>query len=129
MTAISEIQSYLTSSYSSLYDWEYALVAKANEAYHEQDITLEEKRQYQFELDTLNHAYALCDRITAEHSQSFYLASRLLPKQTRRSIRALYAFCRISDDIVDMIPATEIQPKKFAKFRPEKFRTATSIRS
>jgi len=46
-------------------------------------------------------AYAYCERLTAEHSRSFHLASCLLPPAKRRAIRALYAFCRISDDIVD----------------------------
>lgn len=49
----------------------------------------------------LAEAYQLCDRITAEHSQSFHFASRFLPPDKRRAIRALYAFCRISDDLVD----------------------------
>ena len=50
----------------------------------------------------LKLAYALCDAITAEHSRTFYMASSLLPKRQRRSIRALYAFCRLSDDLVDV---------------------------
>lgn len=34
-------------------------------------------------------------------SKSFHAASMLLPRQTRRSALALYAFCRVSDDLVD----------------------------
>lgn len=49
----------------------------------------------------LKQAYTLCDTITAEHSRTFYLASSLLPSSQKRSIRALYAFCRRSDDLVD----------------------------
>ncbi len=49
----------------------------------------------------LSQAYAYCDAITAEHSKSFYFASQLLPSEKRRAIRALYAFCRVSDDTVD----------------------------
>jgi phytoene synthase len=37
------------------------------------------------------------------HSRTFYLASTLLPAQKRRAMRALYAFCRVSDDLVDAI--------------------------
>jgi phytoene synthase len=51
--------------------------------------------------DLLDRAYAYCDALTAEYSRSFYLASRLLPADKRRAVRALYAFCRVSDDIVD----------------------------
>lgn len=49
----------------------------------------------------LPRAYARCTAITREHSKTFYLASALLPAAKRRAMRALYAFCRITDDIVD----------------------------
>jgi 15-cis-phytoene synthase len=49
----------------------------------------------------LENAYAYCESITAVHSRSFHLASGLLPAEKRRAARALYAFCRVSDDIVD----------------------------
>ncbi len=49
----------------------------------------------------LRNAYRYCDQITAEHSKSFYLASSLLPIGKRLPVRALYAFCRTVDDIVD----------------------------
>jgi len=51
--------------------------------------------------EILEQAYAACDAITQEHSRTFYLASGLLPRAKRRAARALYAFCRISDDLVD----------------------------
>ncbi len=60
----------------------------------------------------LNLAYALCEAITAEHSRTFYLASSLLPKRQKRAIRALYAFCRLSDDAVDVA-----EGDRQAKFR------------
>ena len=49
----------------------------------------------------LDRAYAYCDTITSTHSRTFYLATGLLPPRKRRAMRALYAFCRLSDDIVD----------------------------
>ncbi len=49
----------------------------------------------------LRLAYDHCEALTAEHSRSFYTASRLLPKDKRQFVRALYAFCRATDDIVD----------------------------
>ena len=49
----------------------------------------------------LDRAYAHCDSVTAAHSHSFALATRLLPPDKRRSVRALYAFCRVTDDLVD----------------------------
>ncbi len=49
----------------------------------------------------LHSAYRQAEIITAEHSKSFYLASGLLPQGKRAAVRALYAFCRTVDDIVD----------------------------
>lgn len=46
-------------------------------------------------------AYAHCNKITKEHSRTFYMASGLLPLPKRRAARALYAFCRVSDNLVD----------------------------
>lgn len=49
----------------------------------------------------LQRAYQYCEQLTRQHSRTFYLASGLLPPEKRLAIRALYAFCRISDDLVD----------------------------
>jgi phytoene synthase len=49
----------------------------------------------------LEEAYALTARLTRQHSRTFYLTSGLLPPAQRRAARALYAFCRVSDDLVD----------------------------
>jgi len=49
----------------------------------------------------MKRAYAECQRITAENSRTFYLASGLLGNEKRDAVRALYAFCRVSDDLVD----------------------------
>jgi phytoene synthase len=50
---------------------------------------------------SLRAAYKQAERITAQHSKSFYFASALLPEEKRSAVRALYAFCRTVDDIVD----------------------------
>ena len=57
--------------------------------------------------DILQQAYEHCDSLTADHSRSFYLASSLLPSEKQKAIRALYAFCRITDDIVDNNPGED----------------------
>jgi len=46
-----------------------------------------------------------CRRILAESSQSFDWASRLLSREQRDEIAALYAFCRRCDDAIDLAPA------------------------
>ena len=50
---------------------------------------------------TLQKAYKHAEVVTAEHSKSFHFASGLLPEEKRSAVRALYAFCRTVDDIVD----------------------------
>jgi phytoene synthase len=49
----------------------------------------------------LEEAYRHSEALTAQHSRSFYMASALLARPARRAVRALYAFCRTADDIVD----------------------------
>jgi phytoene synthase len=51
---------------------------------------------------SLREAYAHCVAVTRVSSASFYFSTQLLPPEKRLAIRALYAFCRTSDDIVDM---------------------------
>ncbi len=46
-------------------------------------------------------AYRYCAGITRQFSKSFYFSTAFLPPQTRRAIRAFYAFCRLTDDLVD----------------------------
>ncbi|MHA2328759.1 MAG: phytoene/squalene synthase family protein, partial [Candidatus Hodarchaeales archaeon] len=53
---------------------------------------------------TLKESYTFCLDWMAEHSKSFYFASRFLPEDQRKSVAALYAICRLSDDIVDEAP-------------------------
>lgn len=51
--------------------------------------------------EALKTAYRYCNELTAIHSKSFFMASGLLNGRKRRAIRALYAFCRTTDDIID----------------------------
>ena len=64
----------------------------------------------------LQQAYDHCSAVTAHHSRSFYVASSLLPTDKKRAVRALYAFCRVTDDIVDDHPETAVfELKKWRK--------------
>jgi phytoene synthase len=49
----------------------------------------------------LARAYDYCEALTARHSRTFSLATQFLSRPKRKAIRALYAFCRTSDDLVD----------------------------
>jgi phytoene synthase len=60
--------------------------------------------KYNMVNQTLDKSYQICLDWMAEHSKSFYFASRFLPEDQRRSVAALYAVCRLSDDIVDEAP-------------------------
>jgi phytoene synthase len=44
---------------------------------------------------------SLSARLTRQSGTSFYYAFRVLPRQKRRAIYALYSFCRVVDDCVD----------------------------
>jgi phytoene synthase len=78
--------------------WEPALLSQALEAW--QSITIAAPQSLSDRV-LLDRAYAHCAVVTAHHSRSFYRASGFLPRAKRRAVRALYAFCRVTDDIVD----------------------------
>ena len=50
----------------------------------------------------LEASYAYSRAVTRHHSKTFFLASGLLPQPKRDAVRALYGFCRHSDDLVDV---------------------------
>lgn len=49
-------------------------------------------------------AWGACSAIARAHGRTFYLASRFLPPARQKAIHAIYAFCRIADDIADRSP-------------------------
>ncbi|MDI9548165.1 MAG: squalene/phytoene synthase family protein [Chloroflexota bacterium] len=81
-----------------IHAWEPMLLSMAHEAH-----TFHHDEMARVDVDRrdLDRAYEYCDALTALHSRSFYVASSLLPKEKRSAVRALYAFCRVTDDIVD----------------------------
>lgn len=81
--------------------WENQLLAWAYEALESRFHTVDSLHGSMTDAETLERAYRYCETLTRAHSHTFYLASGLLPTDKRRAIRALYAFCRISDDLVD----------------------------
>lgn len=78
--------------------WENNLLLLAGEAQSHPSADLGTANS---DIALLKFAYAYCRKVTANHSRSFYLASSLLPAAKRQAAQALYAFCRISDDLVD----------------------------
>ncbi len=57
----------------------------------------------------LNRAYNYCMDLFGKYAKSFHFASRYLEPEQRRSISALYAFCRLADDFVDEV---DLSPKE-----------------
>ena len=49
---------------------------------------------------------AQCRQIVRTHARTFWLASHFLSPEKRRSAYALYAFCRVADDLVDLASAS-----------------------
>jgi len=85
-------------------NWEHQLLALAGNVAHPQTRPF---FSYWAGDASLRRAYQQAEKITALHSKSFYFASGLLPEEKRSAVRALYAFCRTVDDIVDESPGDE----------------------
>jgi phytoene synthase len=79
-------------------NWENQLLAMAGKIPHPQTRPF---FSYWAGDASLRKAYKQAEKITARHSKSFFFASALLPEERRSAVRALYAFCRTVDDIVD----------------------------
>jgi phytoene synthase len=77
--------------------WEAQLLAWAYEALHSPVL----HAQRQANQADLAEAYQYCLKITQENSRTFFMASSLLSPAKRQAAHALYAFCRVTDDIVD----------------------------
>lgn len=83
--------------------WEMRLLDVAEEAFNSHTHT---PKVAQDDV-ALAQAYWHCEQLTRDHSKTFYVASALLPKAKRQAARALYAFCRVTDDLVDRTTQTD----------------------
>lgn len=52
-------------------------------------------------LVSTDEAYEICRQITAEYAKTFYLGTLLMPKEKSKAIWAIYAWCRLTDELVD----------------------------
>ena len=52
---------------------------------------------------TLAEAQAWCRRLTETHYENFHVASWFLPDRFRSHFHAIYAYCRVSDDLGDEV--------------------------
>jgi 15-cis-phytoene synthase len=60
------------------------------------------EHQLEVPVDAIEH----CRQITKAHSSTFYLGSRFFPREQRFAVWAVYAACRIGDDIADELEAS-----------------------
>jgi phytoene synthase len=61
-------------------------------------------------------AYAECRRLARRHYENFPVASRLVPRDKRDALAAIYAFARYADDVADE-PGVEGRLEKLAEWR------------
>jgi squalene synthase HpnC len=54
----------------------------------------------------LEEARAYCQRLAETHYENFHVATWFLPKALRPHFHAIYAYCRISDDLGDEVGST-----------------------
>ena len=53
---------------------------------------------------TLVEARQWCKALAESHYENFHVATKLLPARLRMHFHAVYAFCRVSDDLGDEVP-------------------------
>jgi len=96
------------------YPWEQRILEWAYEAFESRPGAHE---LVEIEDRLLEEAYNHCESVIKLHSRTFHMSSALLPAEKRRAARALYAFCRISDDLVDR--SQDDLPEKLNNWRRE----------
>ncbi len=57
---------------------------------------------------TLGRSYAYCRRLAGRHYENFTVGSWLLPRDLRRHVYAIYAYCRFVDDLGDAAPGDRL---------------------
>ncbi len=82
----------------------------------------------------LAHGYRLCAELTRRHGTTYYWGAAVLPVEQRRHVHAVYALCRLADDIVDDDGATrgdavEATARALGDFRDRFVDAVTSGRS
>ena len=66
-----------------------------------------------------SHAQKQAEQVIRAHSKTFYFATGLLPQAPRQAIRALYGFCRSTDDIVDTAEHGTVGLEQLEKWRAQ----------
>ncbi len=62
---------------------------------------------------TVEDAYALCERLAKTHYENFTVGSWFLPRESRKHLYAVYAFCRFVDDLGDEFEGNRLEALDF----------------
>ena len=65
----------------------------------------------------IDRAYDHCQRVARARAKNFYIAFRTLPREKRRAIYAIYAYCRLCDDAADEDAPDESKRRMLAEIR------------
>ena len=66
--------------------------------------------------EVLAEAYERCGVVTSEYAKTFYLGTTLMTEQQALSVRAIYVWCRRTDELVDGPHATHITPEALERW-------------
>ncbi len=77
----------------------------------------------------LDIGYAECARLTREYGTTYFWGAVLLGRESRRQVHAVYALCRLADDIVDDAPSVAASPSASGRdlAGPDRADTATRL--
>lgn len=66
--------------------------------------------------EVLAEAYERCGKVTSEYAKTFYLGTTLMTEEQALSVRAIYVWCRRTDELVDGPHATHITPEALERW-------------
>src|SRR3954451_11195691 len=67
----------------------------------------------------LKTAADYCAKLTQKSQSNFYYAFLFLPKERREALEAVYAYCRLVDDVVDEEASAEHKLAGISRWRDE----------
>ncbi len=71
----------------------------------------------------LEEGYRECARLTWRYGTTYFWGAVLLPRRQRKHVHAIYALCRLADDIVDLPTRPDLMGSRLTDFE-QRFRTA-----
>ena len=69
----------------------------------------------------LTEGYRRSAKLTWRYGTTYFWGAALLPKPQRKHVHAIYALCRLADDIVDLPNGQQPSHPEPSQMRPEPF--------